>query len=319
MSSQERERKGGKRFPKSAARGRKKTSARKKKAVRKRASKKSRRPAPLERLRADEPRQVLNSLIRRHPELRQEAEELALEIVSAVDAERLGSELGRRLAELDMFDAADGSPRDGRYVAIWDAAQQTLDGLLEPYLVDLQRRIELGLKEAAQATCLGIVLGLHSARDQASDDSLLAHVPRRGSARPHRPGPQGVEEASLGAEEPTGLPGLGRNSRGMRLARGITQHSPPACVSVDDPNIRHGSLPRTPMVRRAPYSLPLYAREISRRILFSDVDHKTKKNEGSLRRKSRTRSSRARRVDDVEHVDRLRATPGFTRRECTHE
>ncbi len=100
-----------------------------------------------------------------------------MEVVSAVDAKRLGSELGRRLAALDIFDAADGSPRDGRYVPMWEAAQQTLDGLLEPYLVDLQRRIELGLKEAAQATCLGIVLGLHSARGQASDDSLLAHAP----------------------------------------------------------------------------------------------------------------------------------------------
>ncbi len=100
-----------------------------------------------------------------------------MELVSAVEAKRLGSELGRRLAELDIFDAADGSPRDGRYVPMWEAAQQTLDGLLEPYLVDLQRRIELGLKEAAQATCLGIVLGLHSARGQASDDSLLAHAP----------------------------------------------------------------------------------------------------------------------------------------------
>jgi hypothetical protein len=42
---------------------------------------------------------------------------------------------------------------------------------------DLKRRIALGRKEAAQSTCLGIVLGLYGARDDSSDDSLLAHAP----------------------------------------------------------------------------------------------------------------------------------------------
>jgi len=168
------------RASKKTARGgkkRKKTSTSKKKRAGRQAFAKSRKPAPLEALRADEPSQVLRSLIRRHPELRDEANELSLQLVAAVDAGSLGSELGRRLVELDIFDAADGSPRDGRYVPLWEAAQQTLDGLLEPYLTDLQRRIELGLKEAAQATCLGIVLGLHWAQKHESDDSLLAHAP----------------------------------------------------------------------------------------------------------------------------------------------
>ena len=102
---------------------------------------------------------------------------MALEIIETVDAEELGLELGRRLLELDIFDAVDGSRRDGREIPVWEAAQKTLDGLLEPYLIDLQRRVELGLKEAAQSTCLGIVLGLYQARDGASDDSLLAHAP----------------------------------------------------------------------------------------------------------------------------------------------
>lgn len=181
MTARKRERKsGGGRAPKkSVGRGKKgkNTSTGKKKPAGRRASSKSRSPAPLERLRADEPGQVLRSLICRHPELRNEANELSLQLVAAVDAGSLGSELGRRLVELDIFDAADGARRDGRYVPLWEAAEQTLDGLLEPYLTDLQRRIELGLKEAAQATCLGIVLGLHWAQKNESDDSLLAHAP----------------------------------------------------------------------------------------------------------------------------------------------
>ena len=100
-----------------------------------------------------------------------------MQLVATVDARSLGSELGRRLAALDIFDAADGAPRDGRYVPMWEAAEQALDALLEPYLTDLQRRVELGLKEAAQATCLGIVLGLHWAQRHEGSDSLLAHAP----------------------------------------------------------------------------------------------------------------------------------------------
>ena len=154
-----------------------KRSSGKKTATKKPAPPKSRRVAPIERLRSEEPKQLLQSLIRRHPELRTETEELALTLIGAVDAKELGLELGGRLREIDIFDTTDSSPRDGRYVPLWDAAQEALDDLLEPYLLDLKRRIELGLKEAAQSTGLGIILGLYEARDWSSDDSLLAHAP----------------------------------------------------------------------------------------------------------------------------------------------
>ena len=153
----------------------KKTST--KKTARNPAKPKSRKVAPIERLCAEEPKQVLQSLIRGHPELRTETEELALTLIGTVDANELGSELGRRLLEIDIFDLTDSSPRDGRYVPIWASAQEALDDLLEPHLADLKRRIELGLKEAAQSTCLGIALGLYCARDYSSGDSLLVHAP----------------------------------------------------------------------------------------------------------------------------------------------
>lgn len=156
---------------------RKKSPRKKKGAAKKSAKLKTRKPEPLERLRADESTQVLRSLTCRHPELRAEIDALAIARIASVDAEKLGSKLGQRLLEVDIFDVTDTVPRDGSYVPMWEAAQQTLDGLLAPYIADLQRRIELGLKEAAQSTCLGIVLGLYHARDCASDDSLLAHAP----------------------------------------------------------------------------------------------------------------------------------------------
>jgi hypothetical protein len=156
---------------------RKKSPCGKKAAATKRTKPKAREPAPLERLRSDESTQALRSLASRHPELRREIDELALVLIASVDSKKLGAELGQRLLEVDIFDATDAPRRDGRYIPVWEAAQQTLDGLLAPHLTDLHRRIELGLKEAAQSTCLGIVLGLYRARDGAVGDSLLAHAP----------------------------------------------------------------------------------------------------------------------------------------------
>ncbi|MCR9095730.1 MAG: hypothetical protein NXI30_16030 [bacterium] len=48
---------------------------------------------------------------------------------------------------------------------------------MAPYLEDLQQEIELGLEEAAQTTCLGIVIGLYHAREGDADDSLSAQAP----------------------------------------------------------------------------------------------------------------------------------------------
>ena len=125
----------------------------------------------------DEAASVLESLRLRHPDLASEIEELALAVLERVDAPALGAELSRRLQKLDIFDAIEEDPRDSSYTPVWEMAQHTLDTTMAPYLEDLQRKIEVGLKEAAQATCLGIVIGLYHAREGYADDSLLAQAP----------------------------------------------------------------------------------------------------------------------------------------------
>lgn len=153
-------------------------SARPKNGAAKKAAKRvANKPDPVESLRVGEAAQVLQVLSRRHPELRSEIDEISLAMLAAVDTEKLGAALGDRLCSLDFLDAIDPDPRSGRYVAEWDLAQHTLDTLMKPYVSDLQRLIELGLKEAAQSTCLGIIIGLYQARDIHAGDSLLAHAP----------------------------------------------------------------------------------------------------------------------------------------------
>ena len=104
--------KGGKQAAKGAP-VRKKSPRKKKGAAKKSAKPKARKPAPLEQLRTDESTQVLLSLTRRHPELRTEIDELALALIESVDVEKLGSKLGQRLLEVDIFDATDMPPRTG--------------------------------------------------------------------------------------------------------------------------------------------------------------------------------------------------------------
>ncbi|MFQ5471970.1 MAG: hypothetical protein ACE5FA_03655 [Dehalococcoidia bacterium] len=135
------------------------------------------KPRALNKLHGEEARELLEILVGRHPELSFECEQLAREIVDRVDPEKLARKLHRQLMALDMDDL---SARSGRhmwgYVEPADAAQELLDALMESYLVDLRRQIELGLEVAARSHCLGIVLGLYRARG-VETDSPLAYAP----------------------------------------------------------------------------------------------------------------------------------------------
>jgi hypothetical protein len=131
----------------------------------------------LSRLHGDEAIAVLMALIGRHPELRAECEILAKALISEIDPERLAEQLGKRILALDVSDCAGRAGRQPwGYVQPEEAAAEILEELLDPYLEDLRRRIELALESAARSTCLGIVLGLYRARD-AEPSALVAHVP----------------------------------------------------------------------------------------------------------------------------------------------
>jgi hypothetical protein len=123
-------------------------------------------------------RKLIHCLRARHSELSGEIDELAVALLETVDVDELAIKVGDGLRALDLFDATDPDPRSPRYVDLWESAQHTLDLFMKPYLADLERRIELGLRDAAESTCLGIVLGLYRARESEDDgDALLAHAP----------------------------------------------------------------------------------------------------------------------------------------------
>lgn len=91
-------------------------------------------------LTAAERAEVLDSLMREHPELAVEAEHLASELLSSVSAGR-------------------------GYVDETEAARELVEQAIEPFRSDTERRAGFGHADAATSLAIGIVAGLYLVRE----------------------------------------------------------------------------------------------------------------------------------------------------------
>jgi len=116
---------------------------------------------------------VLRDLLNDHPDLRPEAEAIAVETVSSPSVEDIAEEVLDAVTSLDLDSLNDraGSHSWG-YVGPTEAAWELLQEAVEDVVADMKRRMELGLDTAAEAICRGIVAGLHKAKDVGSDGPL---------------------------------------------------------------------------------------------------------------------------------------------------
>jgi hypothetical protein len=122
----------------------------------------------LERLDADELAAVLRSLLRKHPDLKRDAESLATAIVSSPSVEDIADEVCANLTSLDVDEL---SGRAGKhpwgYVEPDQAAQELLEEAVAESIADMNRRMDLGLEAASEAICVGIVSGLFRASSES--------------------------------------------------------------------------------------------------------------------------------------------------------
>jgi hypothetical protein len=127
----------------------------------------------LARLTPDESAGVLRALLERHPGLAAEAEELAAATVADVDAQAVADDVEQAVLALDIdqLGTRAGRTRWG-YVEPTEAAWELLGEVIEPFLAEMTRHIELAFEAPAVAQCSGIVLGLHRCRGKNSDDVL---------------------------------------------------------------------------------------------------------------------------------------------------
>jgi hypothetical protein len=116
---------------------------------------------------------VLRALLTKHPALRAEAEQIATDMIAAPSVEDVADDVHDAVTSLgiDSFHGRAGKQPWG-YVEPSQAAWELLGETLEDVFADMKRRADLGLTEAAEAICRGIVLGLHKAKGAGSDGPL---------------------------------------------------------------------------------------------------------------------------------------------------
>jgi hypothetical protein len=136
-------------------------------------------PTPaLDKLEGCECNVVLTELLALHPELREDAERIALALLADVDADEVAEsiEAELRAAELDQLALRAGRVRGRGYVHENEAAAEILEELLQPALDDLARRAGLGIEDAAGRMGLGLLRGLSRCRDDVEMGTVLAYA-----------------------------------------------------------------------------------------------------------------------------------------------
>ena len=127
----------------------------------------------LEGLKPDEAAVVLRRLLKAHPELSSEAEQMARSPLHQVDYQEVAAEIEGEIRALDYEDlnARAGSHEWG-YVEPSEAAEEILEETLEPFVEDLKRHLELGLEAEALEICKGLVRGCYRLSEREGGDVL---------------------------------------------------------------------------------------------------------------------------------------------------
>ena len=123
------------------------------------------------RLSDDERSVLLSELLRRHPELVAEAEEITSTLLVVEDDQELADEITARLRAL----------RASGPVSVDTGRERILD-VLQPYIDDLIWRKERGARRAAADIAIAVLFGLYECRDDTDGDMLLVRMGLPGAA-----------------------------------------------------------------------------------------------------------------------------------------
>ena len=118
----------------------------------------------LDRLDSEAAAAVLRQLLVAHPEFVSETEEIARSLLREETYAAIADEIEEAIQalDLDVLNARAGAHKLG-YVEPSEAAWEILEEAVEPFVADIERRITLGLEDAALQLCQGVVLGLYRA------------------------------------------------------------------------------------------------------------------------------------------------------------
>ena len=102
---------------------------------------------------------VLEEMLREHPKLSADARRIVDRVLSSVSCKDVARRVFDAVQALDLDDMKAGPSLDG-YIEPCEAASQMIEDTMEPFFVDLRRRMTLRRTEEALEVCKGIVAGL---------------------------------------------------------------------------------------------------------------------------------------------------------------
>ena len=124
-------------------------------------------------LNSDERAQVLGELLKRHPELSEEANAIAQDLIDEVSVEAVAEEAACLVTAVGLEEVEGRAGRhDWGYVEPDQAAMDLLEESIEDMQGDMKRRFTAGKERTAEKICQGIILGLYRAGDTDSDVAL---------------------------------------------------------------------------------------------------------------------------------------------------
>ena len=123
--------------------------------------------------------QVLSELLKRHADLRGEANAIAENLIDDVSVEAVADEVADLVTNIGLEEIGSRAGKHSlAYVEPSQAAWDLLEDSIEDIRADMKRRFEAGMKPAAEKVCHGIVLGLHRAEGKEKEnDGALGWAP----------------------------------------------------------------------------------------------------------------------------------------------
>lgn len=118
---------------------------------------------------------VLRHLLEAHPELREEAEQLAAAAADDVDREDVAAMVVEVYLDQSFMEIGDRCGRQpGRgYVHEADAQWELLEEALEPFLGEVDRLVGIDHPAAARTQAIGVLDGLARLREEAGEETLI--------------------------------------------------------------------------------------------------------------------------------------------------
>ena len=127
----------------------------------------------LSHLTSDEGNRVLAEVLKRHPDLTDEAIAVAKEMIDDVSVEAVAEDVVDLVTSIGLedLDSRAGKHSWG-YVQPGEAAWELLEESIEGVRDDMRRWLQAGMGRPAERICQGIVLGLYRVRSTNSDGAL---------------------------------------------------------------------------------------------------------------------------------------------------